>query len=361
MNKDEYSLPKEANLSLENQLNKALQDYRSDTFPAGLQQALTIKSIDCQEQQLVVKGQLHLATTSEQPDMSTFLSEQLNISVQLQLEVKLLEPTRHGSIKHIILVASGKGGVGKSTTAVNLAHALKQNGAQVGILDADIYGPSIPLLMGLEGESPIAKDENTLLPMEKDHLFAQSIGFLLPKGDATVWRGPMASSALMQLLNETAWPELDYLVIDMPPGTGDIQLTLSQKIPASGAVIVTTPQDLALADAKKGIDMFNKVNVPIIGMLENMSYFHCQHCDGINHIFGEDGGKSLANRIQTPLLAQVPLTMKIREAGEQGEYLSHIADKRLVAIYNRAAKLIASHLFFQAGGGNSVEIIITDD
>lgn len=341
-------------------INQLLADYRSDIFPVGLQQATSLLSVTDGET-IKVELLLHFAASSEQPDIAKFLSDKLGKQVGLSVQVNLLEPTRHKNIKHIVLVASGKGGVGKSTSAVNLANALKQNGAKVGILDADIYGPSIPLLLGLEDAKPEAKDDKTLLPMDKNGLATQSIGFLLGKEDATVWRGPMASTALMQLLNETSWPALDYLVVDMPPGTGDIQLTMSQKIPASGAVIVTTPQDLALADAKKGIDMFNKVKVPIVGLIENMSYFHCQHCHGVNHIFGEDGGKYLAQRIAVPLLGQVPLAHRIREVGEQGEFLSHNADKALVAIYNRAAKLVASHLFYQGSGSNPVEIIITDD
>lgn len=356
----EKALKKPQNSDLFEQINSLLGDYRSDVFPVGLQQACSLVSVDDVDG-VNVALTLHFAATTEQPAIAAFLSEQLQKPVHVSVQVQLLEPFRHSTIKHIILVASGKGGVGKSTSAVNLAHALKQNGAAVGVLDADIYGPSIPLLLGLEDQKPQAKDDKTLPPMSKNGLAAQSIGFLLGKEDATVWRGPMASTALMQLLNETAWPELDYLIVDMPPGTGDIQLTMSQKIPASGAVIVTTPQDLALADANKGIDMFNKVKVPILGLLENMSYFHCQHCNGINHVFGEDGGKALAQRIDVLLLGQVPLAHAIRESGEAGEFISHNADKALVAIYNRAAKLIASHLFYQGSGSNPVEIIITDD
>ena len=347
--------------AIEEQVKSALGAYRSDIFPVGLTSATSIQQIQEVDNRLKVTLAMHFAASSEQPLIAQHLAETLGCSVHVNVSVALLESNRHSQIKHIILVASGKGGVGKSTSAVNLARGLQQNGAKVGILDADIYGPSVPILLGLADDSPAAKDENTLLPMEKSGLFAQSIGFLLPKGDATVWRGPMASSALMQLLNETAWPELDYLIVDMPPGTGDIQLTMSQKIPASGAVIITTPQDLALADATKGIDMFNKVNVPIVGLLENMSYFHCQHCNGVNHIFGQDGGKYLAERISIPLLGQVPLSHAVRDASEEGEFISHNTDKALVGIYNRAAKLIASHLFFQGSGSNPVEIIITDD
>jgi ATP-binding protein involved in chromosome partitioning len=346
---------------LSEQIIECLKRFRSDTFPVGLADAITLESTSFDKDTVSISLALHFAASTEQPEIADYLKAQLGCTVKVSVKVVLLEPNRHVSIKHIILVASGKGGVGKSTSAVNLARGLMQNGAKVGLLDADIYGPSIPTLLGMADAQPQALDDNTLLPFEKNGLAAQSIGFLLPEDDATVWRGPMASSALMQLLNETAWPELDYLVVDMPPGTGDIQLTMSQKLPASGAVIITTPQDLALLDAKKGIDMFNKVNVPIVGLLENMSYFHCQHCDGINNIFGEDGGKTLAQQIDIPLLGQVPLSFRVRETSESGEFISHIADKQLSDIYNRAAKLIASSLFYNGSGSNPVEIITTDD
>ncbi|HEX5126122.1 MAG TPA: iron-sulfur cluster carrier protein ApbC, partial [Rhodocyclaceae bacterium] len=204
----------------------------------------------------------------------------------VQGNVKLLP-----GVKNIIPVASGKGGVGKSTTAVNLALALVQEGARVGILDADIYGPSQPAMLGLQGQQPASEDGKTMIPLQAHGLQANSIGFLVDVEQPMVWRGPMATQALRQLLTETHWDDLDYLVIDMPPGTGDIQLTLAQTAPVTGAVIVTTPQDIALLDARKGLKMFEKVNIPILGIVENMSIHICSNCGHAEHIFGTGGGE----------------------------------------------------------------------
>ncbi|GGI88824.1 iron-sulfur cluster carrier protein ApbC [Shewanella gelidii] len=222
------------------------------------------------------------------------------------------------NVKQVIAVASGKGGVGKSTTSVNLALALAAEGAKVGILDADIYGPSIPLMLGVSKFVPESPDGKHMTAATNHGITAQSIGFMLIDDEAAVWRGPMAAGALTQLINETLWPELDYLVIDMPPGTGDIQLTLSQKVPVSGAVIVTTPQDIALADAQKGISMFNKVKIPVLGVVENMSYHECQSCGHKEHPFGSDGGAKIAERYQVPLLGALPLKLSIREGADNG-------------------------------------------
>ena len=221
-------------------------------------------------------------------------------------------------IKNIIAVASGKGGVGKSTTAVNLAVALAQSGARVGLLDADIYGPSIPRMMGLEGRRPGIENEKTILPLVNFGVTTMSIGFLVPAEQAVVWRGPMVAGALTQLLNDVAWGELDYLVIDMPPGTGDAQLTLSQTVPVSGSVIVTTPQDIALADARKGIAMFRKVNIPVLGIVENMSVFVCPNCGESSHVFAEGGANRLAEENESRVLAEIPLDIKIRENSDAG-------------------------------------------
>jgi len=220
-------------------------------------------------------------------------------------------------IKNIIAVASGKGGVGKSTTAVNLAVALAQTGARVGLLDADIYGPSIPRMMGLAGKQPRMKDK-TILPLGNFGVTTMSIGFMVPEEQAVVWRGPMVAGALTQLLNDVAWGHLDYLVIDMPPGTGDAQLTLSQTVPVTGSVIVTTPQDIALADARKGIAMFNKVNIPVLGLVENMSVFVCPHCGEASHVFAEGGAARLAEENNAKVLAEIPLDIKIRETSDAG-------------------------------------------
>lgn len=224
----------------------------------------------------------------------------------------------HPRIQHIIVVASGKGGVGKSTTAVNLALALQQAGARVGILDADIYGPSIPTMLGVAGQAPLIENEQ-FVPLEAHGLALMSIGCLTGDDQTpVVWRGPKATGALLQLYNQTAWPMLDYLVIDMPPGTGDIQLTLAQRIPVSGAVIVTTPQHIALLDAQKGIEMFRKVNIPILGVVENMALHVCSQCGHVDEIFGAGGGAELEARYQVPLLARLPLDAAIRQHADSG-------------------------------------------
>src|SRR3954469_23969953 len=221
------------------------------------------------------------------------------------------------NVKNIVAVSSGKGGVGKSTTAVNLALALAAEGARVGLLDADIYGPSQPLMMGLEGR-PESEDGKTMAPLVNHGVQVMSIGFLVEPEQAVVWRGPMATQALDQLLRQTRWRELDYLIVDMPPGTGDIQLTLSQRVPLTGAVIVTTPQDIALLDAKKGLNMFEKVGVPILGIVENMAMHVCTNCGHVEHIFGAEGGKRMAAQYGVPYLGALPLTMAIREQTDSG-------------------------------------------
>ncbi len=227
-------------------------------------------------------------------------------------------------VKNIIAVVSGKGGVGKSTVAANLALALSEGGAKVGLMDADIYGPSVPIMFGVRGERPIMMDiegKGMIIPLEKFGIKLMSIGLLVDEKNAVVWRGPMASSAIKQFVTDVYWDELDYLVVDMPPGTGDIHLTLMQTVPVTGAVIVTTPQDVALADAKKGIAMFGQaqMNVPIIGLVENMSYFvPAELPDNKYYIFGKEGGKRLADEYDIPFLGQIPLVQSIREGGDQG-------------------------------------------
>src|SRR5512144_2338158 len=221
------------------------------------------------------------------------------------------------SVKNIIAVASGKGGVGKSTTAVNLALALASEGAKVGVLDADIYGPSQPTMLGIAGR-PESTDGKTLEPLEAFGLQAMSIGFLIDPDTPMVWRGPMVTQALEQLLKDTNWRDLDYLVVDMPPGTGDVQLTLSQKVPVTGAVIVTTPQDIALIDARKGLKMFEKVNVPVLGVVENMSVHVCSNCGHVEHLFGAGGGARMAAQYGVELLGELPLDVRVREEADGG-------------------------------------------
>jgi len=221
-------------------------------------------------------------------------------------------------VANIIAVASGKGGVGKSTTAVNLALALKSRGLNVGILDADIYGPSMPRLLGIKGQ-PQQLANNQLKPMEAFGLKVMSMGFLVDEETPMIWRGPMVMSALSQMLKDVAWGELDVLVVDMPPGTGDAQLTMAQQVPLAGAVIVSTPQDLALIDARKGLNMFRKVDVPVLGLVENMSTFICPHCGGRSDIFGHGGAKADAERLGVPFLGEVPLTLAVRETSDAGK------------------------------------------
>lgn len=221
-------------------------------------------------------------------------------------------------IKNIIAVASGKGGVGKSTTSANLALALSRDGAKVGVLDADIYGPSQPRMLGMSG-SPESKDGSTLEPMENFGIKAMSIGFLVEEDTPMIWRGPMVTQALEQMLRDTNWGDLDYLIVDLPPGTGDAQLTLSQKIPVSGAVIVTTPQDIALLDARKGLAMFEKVAVPVLGIIENMSIHICSECGHAEHIFGEGGGARMSEDFKVDFLGSLPLDINIRMQADEGE------------------------------------------
>ena len=244
-------------------------------------------------------------------------------------------------VKNIIAVASGKGGVGKSTTAVNLALALAAEGASVGLLDADIYGPSQPMMMGIEGR-PESEDGKTMDPLENYGVQVMSIGFLVDQDEAMIWRGPMATQALEQLIRQTNWRELDYLIVDMPPGTGDIQLTLSQRVPMTGAVIVTTPQDIALLDAKKGIKMFEKVGVPILGLVENMAVHVCTQCGHVEHIFGEDGGKKMAATYGMDYLGALPLNMQIRLQADSGKpTVVADPDGDVAAIYKAMARLVA--------------------
>jgi ATP-binding protein involved in chromosome partitioning len=244
-------------------------------------------------------------------------------------------------IKNIIAVASGKGGVGKSTTAVNLALALSAEGAAVGVLDADIYGPSQPMMLGIAGR-PESKDGKHLEPMEGHGLQAISIGFLIDIDTPMVWRGPMVTQALEQLLKDTRWRDLDYLVVDLPPGTGDIQLTLAQKVPVTGAVIVTTPQDIALIDARKGLKMFEKVGIPILGVVENMSFHVCPNCGHQSHIFGSGGAQKMCADYGTELLGQLPLDESIRSQADSGKpTVVSEPEGPIAEIYRRIARRCA--------------------
>ena len=267
-------------------------------------------------------------------------------------------------VKNIVAVASGKGGVGKSTTSVNLALALAKDGAKVGLLDADIYGPSQGIMLGVdEGTRPETIDNKWFVPIEAHGIKTMSMAYLVTESTPMVWRGPMVAGALQQILTQTQWGELDYLIIDMPPGTGDIQLTLSQKFPVSGAVIVTTPQDIALADAKKGIEMFNKVNIPVMGMIENMSMHICSNCGHAEPIFGQDGADELAQRYDTQVLGSLPLSKYIREQSDAGTPVVAADDCSEVSMmYRHAARHLAVALMHQAQNRQAMpSIAISDD
>jgi ATP-binding protein involved in chromosome partitioning len=267
--------------------------------------------------------------------------------VSANVYVKIVAHAAQGGVKllpnvrNIIAVASGKGGVGKSTTAANLALALAAEGANVGLLDADIYGPSQPMMLGVSGK-PDSKDGKTMEPLHAHGLQIASIGFMIDPDQPMVWRGPMVTQALQQLLELTNWRDLDYLVVDMPPGTGDIQLTLSQKVPVTGAVIVTTPQDIALLDARKGLKMFEKVGIPILGIVENMSVHVCSQCGHAEAIFGEGGGAKMCADFGVPFLGALPLTMSIREQADSGRP-TVVADPEgpVAQIYQQIARKLA--------------------
>ncbi len=268
-------------------------------------------------------------------------------SVEASVGMKIVAHTVQRNLKplpevrNIIAVASGKGGVGKSTTAVNLALALSHEGAKVGLLDADIYGPSVPQMLGLTGQRPESEDGERWEPMRAFGLQAISIGFMVDIDSPMVWRGPMVTQALEQMLHQTTWKDLDYLVVDMPPGTGDVQLTLAQKVPVTGAVIVTTPQDIALIDARKGLKMFEKVGVPIFGLIENMSIHICSKCGHEEHIFGTGGGERMCRDYDTEMLGALPLELEIRELTDAGKpTVVGAPDSRTAEIYRAIARRI---------------------
>jgi ATP-binding protein involved in chromosome partitioning len=275
-----------------------------------------------------------------------------NVSVNVTTKV-LSHAVQRGlkvmpNVKNIIAVASGKGGVGKSTTAVNLALALAAEGASVGILDADIYGPSQPMMLGVSGR-PISVDNKSMEPLEGHGVQVSSIGFLIDPDEPMVWRGPMVTQALHQLLEQTNWKDLDYLIVDMPPGTGDIQLTLAQKVPVTGAVIVTTPQDIALLDARKGVKMFEKVGIPILGVVENMSTHICSNCGHVEAIFGAGGGEKMSSDFNIEFLGKLPLQLSIREQTDSGKpTVVAEPEGQAAGIYKEIARKVAIKVAEQA-------------
>ena len=310
-------------------IRERLGTYIDPYLTQSLADAKSVSSVTLDDGVLAIELVLGFPCADYADELKTALQEHLGpLLGPLRLELKLRSQiTAHAvqrtlkplsNVKNIVAVASGKGGVGKSTTAANLALAWVAQGAKVGLLDADIYGPSQPLMMGLAGAKPVSADGKHLSPLRAHGVEVMSIGFMIDAEQPMAWRGPMVTSALTQLLGETNWGELDYLVVDMPPGTGDIQLTLAQRVPVSGAVIVTTPQDIALLDARKGLKMFEKVEVRVLGVVENMSMHVCSQCGHVEHVFGSGGGARMAAQYGVQLLGELPLDIRIREDADGG-------------------------------------------
>lgn len=312
-------------------LESAVKEYRDPYLNRDLYELGAVKSLNADEAGKVtlsvelpypskgIAGALRELVSNAIEGVDGVESAEVMVSQRIHSHKGQKDIASVPGVKNIIAVASGKGGVGKSTTAVNLALALHAEGARVGILDADIYGPSIGMMLGVpEGKRPETREQKYFIPMEAHGLQANSMAFVVTDKTPMVWRGPMVSGAVMQLLQQTLWNELDYLILDMPPGTGDIQLTIAQKVPVTGAVIVTTPQDIALLDGKKGIEMFRKVDIPVLGVVENMSVHICSNCGHEEPLFGHGGGARIAEEYDTTLLGQLPLHMTIREQTDSG-------------------------------------------
>ena len=341
------------------QIETKLKDYVDPYLESDLVSAKSVRNIMIEGDQVVVDVVLGFPAAGYKDDLAAKLKAlvesvdgvakaRVNVNVAIQAHAVQKGVKTIAGIKNIIAVASGKGGVGKSTTATNLALALSAEGAKVGVLDADIYGPSQPRMLGINGK-PESKDGQTLEPLVSYHVQTMSIGFLVDEETPMIWRGPMVTQALQQLLGDTNWSDLDYLVIDLPPGTGDVQLTLAQQVPVSGAVIVTTPQDIALLDARKGLKMFEKVEVPVLGIVENMSIHICSNCGHEEHIFGEGGGQRMADQYDVDFLGALPLDIKIREQVDSGRP-SVVAepDGRIAQIYRDIARRTAARLSLQS-------------
>lgn len=343
------------------QVEEALKGYQDPYLNTDLFTAGAVKNIDIAHGQ--VKVDLFLSYPSEY--LKNGICQMLQVAIEniegvesaeVNLEWAVESHKAHenlpniANVKNIIAVASGKGGVGKSTTSVNLALALAADGARVGILDADIYGPSLGMMLGVEeGTRPETEQEKFFKPVIAQGVQSMSMAYLVTDKTPMVWRGPMVSGALQQLITQTLWDDLDYLVIDMPPGTGDIQLTLSQKIPVSASVVVTTPQDIALLDAKKGIEMFNKVNIPVLGVVENMSMHICSNCGHAEHIFGEGGADKIAEEFGTELLGSLPLSKYIREQSDAGKpVMVDDPDSEVAMLYRHTARTMAAKLSQQS-------------
>lgn len=341
----------------ETQVEQALAGYQDKYLGTDYVSAKAVKDINIDDSGLRVNIELGYPASGVKAAVEQELTELLqplagdrNVGVDVSWNI-LANEAQKGienltTVKNVIAVASGKGGVGKSTTSVNLALALAAEGASVGILDADIYGPSQAIMLGVaEDVRPEVKGEQFWMPIQAYGLQSMSMGYLVEENTAMVWRGPMAGSALQQMINQTMWHDLDYLVVDMPPGTGDVQLTLSQKVPVAGALIVTTPQDIALLDAKKGIEMFRKVEIPVLGVVENMSVHVCSECGHVEHLFGSGGGEAIATQYDTKLLGALPLNLSIREQADSGHpTVAAEPDGDIAAIYRDLARRLGAEL-----------------
>jgi len=340
-------------------VEQALAAYSDPYLGQDLVSARSVKDVSIDGGRVAVRIQLGFPASGYEAELRAALAEKVRALPGVE-DVAVDVTTKVGAhavqqgvelmknIKNIVAVASGKGGVGKSTVAVNLALALAAEGAAAGVLDADIYGPSQPRMLGVRGK-PDSKDGKSLEPMVSYGLQSMSIGYLIDEETPMIWRGPMVTQALEQLLRDTNWNDLDYLIVDLPPGTGDTQLTLAQRIPVSGAVIVTTPQDIALLDARKGLRMFEKVNVPVLGIVENMSVFVCPKCGHEEHVFGEGGGARMAGEHGVELLGSLPLDSSIRSHADSGQpSVVKDADGRVAREYRRIARRVAARLSLQA-------------
>ncbi len=343
----------------EDNVKSALQEYIDPYMEKDLVAAKVVKNIAIDGTKVSIDMVFGFPIGDHEKVLNDTLTAKLSAldgvsEVELNISSKILSHAAQQGVKHIegvkniIAVASGKGGVGKSTVAVNLALALSASGANVGMLDADIYGPSQPRMLGASGQ-PQSADGQSMMPMMSYHIQSMSIGYLIEEETPMIWRGPMVTQALEQLLRDTRWSDLDYLIIDLPPGTGDTQLTLAQKIPVSGAVIVTTPQDISLLDARKGLKMFEKVQVPVLGVVENMSTHICTNCGHEEHIFGQGGGVSLAEEQDVDFLGSLPLDKQIREDADAGKpTVVASPDSRITQIYKDIARRATAKLSLQS-------------
>jgi ATP-binding protein involved in chromosome partitioning len=347
-----------ANVSQE-QVQQAIAQYVDPYLEKDLVSAKAVKGIEVDGGKVKVTVEMGFPMAGYHDQLVGKLVERIKAAgaetVEVDVQVRITSHAAQKGVKHIkgvkniIAVASGKGGVGKSTTAVNLALALAAEGANVGILDADIYGPSQPRMLGLSSKRPDSPDGQTLEPLVNHGIQSMSIGYLIDEETPMIWRGPIVTQALEQLLNDTNWREVDYLVIDLPPGTGDTQLTLAQKVPVSGSIIVTTPQDIALLDARKAYKMFEKVEVPVLGVVENMSIHICSNCGHEEHIFGKGGGEAMAEQYNLNFLGALPLDIHIREETDAGEpSVAKDPDSRIAQIYRDIARRVAAKLSQQA-------------